>query len=265
MTSARSLRWTLRSRLAEHPALYLPIARRKYPDSVIGDDTRLVIDGFTRSAVTFATIAFQMAQRRPVRVAHTLHSSGHVIAAARRSVPTIVTIREPEEVVLSAVIREPYVTLGQALTAYARFYSTLRPFRPDFVVSEFDDITRNFGSVIRRVNQRFGTGFEEFEHTEANVERCYEVIEARSQRPPWSKALGEFECGIIGYEDYQRIVAVFEREGWLPQLAVPETRVQRPSTERDDLKNSLRAELGGRRLSGRLTNARHAYAAFVAD
>ena len=84
---------------------------------MLDEHTRLVIDGFTRSAVTFATVAFQMAQRSPVRVAHTLHGPGHLIAAARRRVPTLVTIREPEETVLSAIIREPYVTLGQALTA----------------------------------------------------------------------------------------------------------------------------------------------------
>ena len=232
---------------------------------MLDEHTRLVIDGFTRSAVTFATVAFQMAQRSPVRVAHTLHGPGHLIAAARRRVPTLVTIREPEETVLSAIIREPYVTLGQALTAYARFYRALRPFRSDFVVGEFGDITRNFGAVIHRVNRRFGTAFDEFEHTEANVERCYEIIEDRSRRPPWSKALGEFESGIIGFEEYQRIVEIFEREGRLPQAAVPETRVQRPSKEREDLKNALRAELESRRLSGRLANARASFEAFVAD
>ena len=251
--------------MAEHPALYLPIARRKYPDSVLGDDTRLVIDGFTRSAVTFATIAFQIAQRNPVRVAHTLHAPAHLIAAARRKVPTLVTIREPEDVALSAVIREPYVSLGQALAAYGRFYNVLLPFRADFVVGEFETVTRDFGAVIRRVNERFGTGFDEFEHTDANVERCYEIIEDRSRRPAWSKALGELECGIIGFDDYHQIVAVFEREGRGPQAAVPETRVQRPSREREDLKNALRAELGNRRLSGRLAHARDTYEAFVAD
>ena len=70
------------------------------------------------------------------------------------------------------------------------------------------------------------------------MERCYEIIEDRSRRPPWSKALGEFESGIIGFEEYQRIVEIFEREGRLPHAAVPETRVQRPSREREDLKNA---------------------------
>lgn len=237
----------------------------KYPDSVVGKQTELTIDGFTRSAVTFATIAFQLAQRRPVRVAHTLHAAGHVIDAARRGIPTIVTVRDPEETVLSAVIREPYVTLGQALTAYARFYAKIRPFRSRFVIGRFEEVTTDFGRVIRRVNDRFGTRFDEFEHSERNVERCYEIIEDRSRRPPWSKALGEFECGIIGVDDYERAVAGHHREGGPPQVAVPEMRVQRPSRQREGMKQALREELHSSRLGDRLSIARRAYEAFVSD
>src|ERR1700675_3958170 len=94
-TRLRGVRWSLRGRLAEHPRLYLPIARRKVPDAVLSADTELVIEGFTRSAVTFARVAFQLPQARPVRVAHPLHWVGHVLAAARRGVPILVTIREP--------------------------------------------------------------------------------------------------------------------------------------------------------------------------
>ena len=90
-TKLRAIRWSIRSRLAEHPRPYLPIARAKVPDAVLCDDTELLIEGFTRSAVTFATIAFQLAQRRPVRAAHTLHSVGHVRMAVRRAVPSLVT------------------------------------------------------------------------------------------------------------------------------------------------------------------------------
>ena len=156
-TWTRGLRWTLRSRLAEHPRLYLPIARRKYPDAVLSADTELLIEGFTRSAVTFATIAFQLAQPEPVRVAHTLHAAGHVMAAARRGIPSLVIIREPEETVLSAVVREPYVGLERALAAYTRFYAKLQALRGSIVVARFDTVVHDFGSVIRAVNQRFGT------------------------------------------------------------------------------------------------------------
>jgi hypothetical protein len=183
----RGVRWTLRSRLAEHPRIYLPIARRKYPDAVLSSQTELLIEGFTRSAVTFATIAFQLAQPEPVRVAHTLHSAGHVIDAVRSGVPSLVVIREPEETVLSAVVREPYVTLDRALTAYTRFYAHLQPVRGSIVVAEFDTVVHDFGSVIRTVNQRFGTRFAEFQQTDDNVKRCYDIIEDRARRPPCTR------------------------------------------------------------------------------
>lgn len=261
----RGARWMLRGRLAERPGLYLPIARLKYRDAVLGEETELVIDGFTRSAVTFATTAFQMAQDRPVRVAHTLHSAGHLIASARRGLPALVTVREPDETVLSAVIREPYVSLRQALTAYARFHTRIEPYRSRFVIGTFDEITDDFGGVVRRVNERFGTRFREFEHNEANVSECYLIIEDRARRPPWSEALGQFECGIIGIDEYRRTVTSYRQRGAIPSLEVPERRVQRPSEARAALKHALRAELESPRLEALRSSARSAYQAIVSS
>src|SRR5207249_5010212 len=54
---ASRARHGLRTRVSTHPALYLAFARRKYPGpspKVVGRDTQLVIDGYTRSATTFA-------------------------------------------------------------------------------------------------------------------------------------------------------------------------------------------------------------------
>lgn len=256
----------LRGRLAEHPSLYLPIARLKYRDSVLGEETALVIDGFTRSAVTFATIAFQMAQDDgPVRVAHTLHSAGHLIASARRGLPTLVTIREPDDTVLSAVIREPYIGLDQALIGYTRFHTKIEPYRSRFVVGSFVEVTGDFGRVIHGVNERFGTRFREFEHTEANVRECYGIIEDRARRPPWSEALGRFECGIIGIDEYRRTVAGYRQRGAVPSLEVPERRVQRPSETRTALKHALRAELESPRLASLRSRARSAYQAIVSS
>jgi hypothetical protein len=258
----RGIRWSLRSRLADHPRLYLPIARRKVPDAVLGTETELLIEGFTRSAVTFATMAFQLAQRRPVRVAHTLHSVGHVVEATRRGVPVLVTIREPDEVVLSAVVREPYLTLDHALAAYARFYTGIQRVRGDIVVGTFESIVHDFGSVTRAINDRFGTTFDEFRHTPVNVERCYAIIEDRARRPPWERELGRFQAGIITYEDYR---AAAERDGIAEavQRSVPERRVQRPSAERDELKDALRVELADPRLAARRGAAVAAYERLV--
>jgi hypothetical protein len=257
---ARGIRWSARSRLAVHPALFLPLARRRYPDAVVGPESQLLIDGFTRSAVTFAVIAFQAAQRSPVRVAHTLHAAGHVVEAVKRGVPSLVTIREPEAAVLSAVIREPFVEVRQALGAYVRFYERIRPYRSGFVVGRFDDITRDYGSVIRQLNGRFATRFDEFNHTADNVDECFAIIEDRARWPPWSEALGRLECGIIGIDEYRRIVASAGSE---ESKEVPEMRVPRPSPQREDAKRALRVRLEHPGLSTLRTRARRAYEATI--
>ena len=259
----RSVRWGLRSRLAEHPRLYLPIARRKVPDAVLRDDTELLIEGFTRSAVTFATIAFQLAQRTPVRVAHTLHSVGHVVEAARRSLPSLVTIREPEETVLSAVVREPDLTIGGVLAAYTRFYTGIEPVRDKVVVGRFDSVAHDLGSVIRAINERFDTSFDEFIHSEENVKRCYEIIEDRARRVSWEKTLGRFQAGMITYDEYRAAAQRGKEGGGGQDTSVPETRVQRPSAARQAMKDALRAQLMDPRLEARRAAASAAYDRFV--
>ena len=56
--------------VAKYPGVALPIARRRHGIPV-GDDTELVIEAFPRSGMTFAVVAFEMAQTRRVRVAST--------------------------------------------------------------------------------------------------------------------------------------------------------------------------------------------------
>ena len=83
---ARAVRWRAWQRWAGHPS-YLQLARRRKGRAVVGPDTELVIEGFPRTANTFAVFAFQTAQARPVRVAHHLHAPIQVTVAARRPPP----------------------------------------------------------------------------------------------------------------------------------------------------------------------------------
>ncbi|MFN2559715.1 MAG: hypothetical protein ABR571_00235 [Jatrophihabitans sp.] len=206
-TVYRRVRHRVRSRVSERPAIYLPFARHKYPGpspEVIGPTTELVIDGYTRSASTFAVYALQLAQPHPVRLAHHLHAPAQLIAAARRGVPALLVIRNPQAVVLSQVAREPDVALRDALGAYVRFHACLLPFRDRLVVADFAEVTGDFGTVIGRLNDRFGMSLRRFEHTEANVAECLRLVALRDSLSP---ALLGFESGLLSRAALDRELA----------------------------------------------------------
>jgi hypothetical protein len=166
-----------RSALGAHPGVFLPWARRHYgPELAFGPGTEIVIEGFPRSGNTFAVVAFEAAQTRPFRIAHHLHAPAQVIAGVQAGKPVLVLVRHPEESALSLVIREPHLTLAMALRDYRSFYEKIWSHRDGIVVASFPEVTTDFGAVVRRVNDRFGTVFEEFAHTPENVQRCFEVM-----------------------------------------------------------------------------------------
>jgi hypothetical protein len=175
MDFVKQLRWEARSIVGQRPLLCRSLIRKsgEYPTS----QTEIVIEGFPRTGNTFAVIAFQSVQPRIVSIAHHVHAPAPVIDAVRRGTPAIVLIREPEEAVLSFVLRLAPLTIGQGLRSYVRFYSPLVRYRDDFVLGRFDDVVRDFGSVIAEVNSRYGRDFVPFEHTEANLSRVIEELD----------------------------------------------------------------------------------------
>jgi len=255
----RRARHRLRTYVCGHPLGYLAFARRKYTGhdvEVIGPGTELVIDGFTRSATTFAVYAFQLSQDAPIRLAHHLHAPAQLIAAARRGIPAVALIREPRGAVLSQLVQEPDVALPDALLAYSRFYERLMPYRKSFVTGEFRQVTTDFGMVIRQLNERFGTNFTEFMHTDVNVRQCFELSDLRETMAP---GLLGFESGLLTRDQLGRelesirgAARKYERESWIPS----EKREQAKGAFRDQWLRPSLAKLRGR--------AEQAYQEFLA-
>jgi hypothetical protein len=229
------LRYEVRSILSVYPWPYLAVVRWKYRNSeskVVDRGSEVVIDGFPRSGNTFSIIAFELSQPRPVKITHHLHSAGQITRAIQWGLPTAVLVRDPEDAVLSHSVRAGCVTVRQGLRQWIRFYEKVLRYRDRVVVASFKDVTTDFGSVIRRINERFGTSFEVFEHTPENVERCFALIEDRN----------------------------VQRYG-----SLVETHVARPSTERADWKGPLREELMDPSMKRMRTRARSLYRALVPD
>jgi hypothetical protein len=258
-------RWLARSRVARNP-LYLHLARfsdAQTDEWLIARHKALCIDGFPRSATTFAVAGFQLAQPRPVQVAHHSHAPAQVCAAARWGIPTLVTIREPEESVLSTAVYLPFLTVGSALGAYVSFYETIRPFRRSFVVGEFDDITSRLGAVIGAVNERFGTGFAEYEPTPENDRVVFDIIDHGDESSPANELVTTYLSGGLGLDELRVRVRAELGAGLDGDGAASEATVARPSPDRQRMKETLRRAYWKPGLAGLRARADRVYADLV--
>jgi hypothetical protein len=254
----RSSLGAIRGRWIRRPS-YVWYARRRRPAQTIEPATELVIEGFPRSANTFSVFAFQLAQPRPVRLAHHLHAPAHVRTGVRMGKPVIVLIRSPQDAVLSLVLRDPHVAIGRALNDYSVFYEEVGLVRDRCVVAPFEDVVTNYGAIIRRVNERFATDFAAFDPTPANVAECYSLIEEKSVRPSWGPTIHAYVSGLIPRHELEAA-----RRRASSSVAPPsEDRVARPSEFRRAQKERLRAAYDQPQLARRRERAEAAYVAFA--
>jgi hypothetical protein len=246
--------------IQKHPWLFLRLVRGWKPQhSLLGEETELVLDGFTRSAVTFAAIAFQLAQDGHVRIAHHMHAAGPVVAAVRRNIPALIVVREPEPTVVSALLKWPRVTPRQWLKTYVAFYEAISGYRDGFAVGTFDEVTSDFGAVTRRLNERFGTRFREFEHTRENADAVFRLIDERAEGPPWQPHLGRFVSGLISAGEYRAATEVFRARGADAHRRVSEMWVQRPSRVREAAKAEVQKRYRAPALADLRARAEEAY------
>ena len=254
----RGGRWYARSIASEYRP-YLAFARRRYESSTIDAGTELVIEGFPRSASTFASVSFQLAQSRPVRLAHHLHAPAQITEAVRTGTPALVTIRQPRDAVISCVIREPYIPLGWAIDAYARFYQALGRHRDAVVFAPFDQVTTDLPSLISQVNERFGTAFDPGLQNDAAVERCFQLIDLRARGGAPARWINRYVSGLIDSARLAEALAAID-DASVPEI--PEHRVARPSTARAADRESLRLQYELPKFAKLRSKAERAY--FVA-
>lgn len=159
------------------PLLAVPITRFRRPQQALRADTDVVIEGYPKSANGFVTHAFRVAQGGAVKVAHTTHACGLVIAGCRRGVPALVLIRRAPDAVSRTALIRPKVSLELLLRGWIRFYRPLLPWRDRFAVGRFEDVTTDLGAVIAAMNERLGTSFTPFDHTPENERRAFQALE----------------------------------------------------------------------------------------
>jgi len=165
-----------------HPRIYMPFARRWHADMehrFVDPDTELVVEGFGRSGSTFAMLAFDLAQQRPVKTAHHTHAAAQVVVAARLGIPTLVIIRYPMDATLAHMVRRK-IPAKPALQSWVRYHRYVLPYNDRILAVPLASVSSDVGAVIRAVNERFGTAFKEFDHTKENEAHIFELIEAHN-------------------------------------------------------------------------------------
>lgn len=161
-------------------------ARRR----VTEPDDELVIDGYPRSANTFACDAFIVAQNREVKMGNHFHSPAQFALATKYGVPAMLVLREPVAAALSwTVFTEGKLTAADTLRNYVRFHRPLMALTDHFIVAPFEEVTSDFGLSIDRLNARFGTRFARFDHTPDAQADIFRWMEDRLQQR--EKARGE--------------------------------------------------------------------------
>ncbi len=178
-----SFRYRLRAFTSKYPFLFCPLYSLVSEDRkhMVRKNTELVIEGFPRSANTFTVVAFQYAQNQSILLAHHVHSQAQVLRGVALRVPVCVLIRDPIDAVRSLIIRHPHISLKMGLKTYIDFYKDIYPLRDDYIIATFENVTNDFGKVVEKINEKFGTKFVPFKHTDKAVKEIFEKIELISK------------------------------------------------------------------------------------
>lgn len=178
----------------------LGIMQRHPMRRVAEPDDAVVIDGYPRSANTFACDAFTVAQGHslehavargyPVKMGNHFHSPAQFALARKYGVPAMLVLREPVAAALSWVVfTEGKLTASDALRHYVHFHEPLVRIADAFAVAPFEEVTRDFGKSIARLNAKFGTQFRLFDHSDETQQAIFAEMETRLRNR--EKARGE--------------------------------------------------------------------------
>ncbi|MVF13938.1 hypothetical protein FT643_17500 [Ketobacter sp. MCCC 1A13808] len=181
---------TIRTFISVYPSIYLPISRVKKGGWLVSKDTKIVIEGFPRSGNSYAEAAFRFSQKSDLKIAHHCHSAAQLMAAKRWRIPALVIIRNPLDACSSLIMHEPELfTAKNALKEYITFHEAIMRVHDWCVVASFEMVIEDFGEVVRKVNIKYGSDFEEFEKTDS--EEAFSLLDSLSSERGTASFKGE--------------------------------------------------------------------------
>ena len=157
------------------PLLYFPVGMLRRRGNVLNTHWDFFMGGYPRSANTFTQMAF-LSTNPTVNLQTHRHVPTFVLQMVKSGIPGLVLIRKPIDAAVSNAISSNW-SLERAVAYWNDYHETLLPVRSEIFLARFEDVTKDFGAVMRAVNARFGTSFTPFVHTPENTSRCFRLTE----------------------------------------------------------------------------------------
>lgn len=124
-----------------------------YPCRVL-PDTQLLVDAFPRCGNTFLYHLLRETQKPEIRIAHHMHSAGHLALGEQLGVPTVTILRKPQAACISYIIRNSKVTAKQSLLDYLYFHTTLARLSGVLIIP-FERLVKETDDVLRQISQQY--------------------------------------------------------------------------------------------------------------
>ncbi len=176
-------KYCLQAMIGRHPSLYYKWYARRYPFSemAVREETDICIEGFPRSANSYAVVAFKL-DNPGIKPGHHLHVPAQIIRACALKKPVVTVIREPREAVASFLVFQSSSNAGLYLKLYTDFYKALLPYREQIVTADFKTVTTDFNTVIERVNQKYSTQFNEIKNLDQRQDKIFSRLKEINQQ-----------------------------------------------------------------------------------
>jgi hypothetical protein len=180
----------LRMRLESMPAIYLGLLRinrtgTRWQKLIVSKDTDIVVEGYPRSANSFARAAFLRMQPNweSIRIATHTHSPAQIVLAAKLGVPTMVLLRDPmgamrgflayglQQGTLKQITQQD---VERVADRYIWFYESIAPVRDKIFIARFDEVIKDYAAVSARFIAKYGKTWRAYDPVELPQEKIFE-------------------------------------------------------------------------------------------
>ena len=152
---------------------------------IVSPESDLVIEGFPRSANSFAVKAFKD-NNKSISIATHVHMSSQVIRSSHLGIPCMVLLRHPHDAVpadlafsIQLANKNPShlnrFSINQSLIKYIAFYTRIFSVIDSIFIAHFPLVISDFGSVIASFNRFYDSNYNLFVHNAESVKRITSV------------------------------------------------------------------------------------------